>query len=144
MPPPLWTSALKKEHTLSCPLSNNTKEKPLSAEYLNHPLAVAQGKQSKLKINVSHMYIHTHKRMLASPGIKSSCTHPSLQKATKKSGNARTTSKNYENNLLDKDKCSFSDSSCLINPMRETRQKDEGEILNWLLLLIGKKTKEKM
>lgn len=36
------------------------------------------------------------------------------------------TSKNYENNLLDKDKCSFSDSSCLINPMRETRQKDEG------------------
>lgn len=53
------------------------------------------------------------------------------------------TSKNYENNLLDKDKCSFSDSSCLINPMRETRQKDEGEILDRLLLLIGKKTKEK-
>lgn len=54
------------------------------------------------------------------------------------------TSKNYENNLLDKDKCSFSDSSCLINPMRETRQKDEGEILDGLLLLIGKKTKEKI
>lgn len=32
-----------------------------------------------------------------------------------------------ENNLLDKDKCSFSDSSCLINPMRETRLKDEGK-----------------
>jgi hypothetical protein len=40
---------------LSCPLSYITKEKPLSVEYLNHSLAVSQGKQSKLKINVSHM-----------------------------------------------------------------------------------------
>lgn len=53
-------------------------------EYLNHPLAVSQGKQSKLKINVSHMYVHTHKRMLASPGTGNSGAHPSLQKATKK------------------------------------------------------------
>lgn len=50
---------------LNSPLSHITIEQPFALEYLNHFLAVSQGKQSKLKMNVYHTILthtHTHKQ----------------------------------------------------------------------------------
>lgn len=64
-------------------------------------------------------------------------------KSHQESGNARTTSKHSENNLRDKDKCPLSDSSCLINPMRETRLEDEGKKIGLTLAFNRRENKRK-
>lgn len=57
--------------------------------------------------------------------IKAVETASVVIKATKEVEMLEQHQKIPENNLLDKDKCSFSDSFYLINPMHETRLRDE-------------------